>query len=168
MRICVQTFNISPTHAISYFALGSAMKNLFPLILCSFMIFSLAACGSRTQTHGRLIEESRLDDIEIGTSTQRDIIDIFGQPSFKGAFGSGKIYYNNQTMVREVAGLNELTARTLFIFSFDNNDVLQDIEVRDKESDISIVKIDRKTPTPGENLGVLDQMFSNLRKRSAE
>ena len=71
-------------------------------------------------------------------------------------------------MVREVAGLNELTARTLFIFSFDDNDILQDIEVRDKESDISIVKIDRKTPTPGENLGVLDQIFSNLRKRSAE
>ncbi len=142
------------------------MKNLMTLVLCGVVIVMLGSCGSRTQTHGKIIEEANLKNIQLGTSTKQDVIAYLGQPSFEGAFNSGKIYYNNQTMVRAAAGLNEITERTLFIFSFDDNNLLQDIEVKDRNSDLTIVKIDRKTPTPGENLGVLDQIFANLRKRS--
>lgn len=142
------------------------MKKISSFILCTLIVCLLGACGSRTQTHGKVIEQANLNTLQLGASTREEVISNLGQPSFEGAFNSGKIYYNNQTMIRAVAGLNETTERTLFIFSFDDNNILQDIEIKDEKNDITIVKIDEKTPTPGENLGVLDQVFANLRKRS--
>ena len=77
-----------------------------------------------------------------------DILFALGQPSFEGAFNSGKIYYNNQIMIKEVAGKNKVSDRTLFIFTFDNSNILQEIEVRDQSTDLQIAKIDKSHPRP--------------------
>jgi len=31
-----------------------------------------------------------------------------------------------------------------------------------------VLHLDEKTPTPGDNLGVIDQIFSNLKRRRAQ
>ena len=69
-------------------------------------------------------------------------------------------------MIKEVAGKNKVSDRTLFIFTFDNSNILQEIEVRDQSTDLQIAKIDKATPTPGENLSATEQILSNLRRRS--
>ena len=142
------------------------MKPLLSFLIIGLVLTVTTSCGSRVQSHGRLVEEGQLDSIEIGTSTKQDILFTLGQPSFEGAFNSGKIYYNNQTMTREVAGVNKVSSRTMFIFTFDENNILQEIEVKDETTDIQIVKIDDATPTPGENLSATEQILSNLRRRS--
>jgi len=142
------------------------MKPLLSFFMIGLALSLTTSCGSRVQSHGRLVEDSQLENIEIGVSTKQDILFALGQPSFEGAFNSGKIYYNNQTMTREVAGLNEVSGRTMFIFTFDTSNILQEIEVKDETTDVQIVKIDEATPTPGENLSVTEQILSNLRRRS--
>jgi len=142
------------------------MKRILSFLAIGLALTMITSCGSRVQSHGRLVEDSQLELIEIGVSTKQDILSVLGQPSFEGAFNSGKIYYNNQTMTREVAGKNEVSGRALFIFTFDNNNILQEIEARDQSTDMQIVKIDKATPTPGENLSATEQILSNLRRRS--
>lgn len=134
-----------------------------PVVIATFLL--LGACSNVVQTHGRLIEAAELEQVQIGTTTRADIISLFGQPSFEGAFNSGRIYYNQQTMLQKVAGLNTTQSRELIMFSFDENNMLLDVEIKDEKSDISIATSERKTPTPGENLTVIDQIFSNLRRR---
>lgn len=134
-----------------------------PVVIATFLL--LGACSNVVQTHGRLIEGAELEKVQIGTTTRADIISLFGQPSFEGAFNSGRIYYNQQTMLQKVAGLNTTQSRELIMFSFDENNMLLDVEIKDEKSDISIATSERKTPTPGENLTVIDQIFSNLRRR---
>lgn len=134
-----------------------------PVVIATFLL--LGACSNVVQTHGRLIEAAELEKVQIGTTTRADIISLFGQPSFEGAFNSGRIYYNQQTMLQKVAGLNTTQSRELIMFSFDENNMLIDVEIKDEKSDISIATSERKTPTPGENLTVIDQIFSNLRRR---
>lgn len=134
-----------------------------PVVIATFLL--LGACSNVVQTHGRLIEAAELEKVQIGTTTRADIISLFGQPSFEGAFNSGRIYYNQQTMLQKVAGLNTTQSRELIMFSFDENNMLLDVEIKDEKSDISIATSERKTPTPGENLTVIDQIFSNLRRR---
>lgn len=143
---------------------ASPMSRLItPVVIATFL--SLSACSNVVQTHGRLIEAAELEQVQIGTTTRADIISLFGQPSFEGAFNSGRIYYNQQTMLQKVAGLNTTQSRELIMFSFDENNMLLDVEIKDEKSDISIATSERKTPTPGQNLTVIDQIFSNLRRR---
>ena len=137
------------------------------VFLLNLMILA-SACEAITTTHGRLIEPAELDRLELGVTTQAETIAILGPPSFEGAFNSGRLYYNNQKMEKRVGGETLTIERELMIFIFDNDNRLQGIEIRDKTSDKKIVKLESKTPTPGDTLTIVDQIFSNLRRRNID
>ena len=145
------------------------MKNapsIFTLLLTSLLLLTgLQACESQVTTHGNLIEIGELNKVEIGKSSRNDALFLLGPPSFEGAFDSSRLYYNNQKMEAAIAGRTQTIERALIVLSFDNNNTLELIEIRDKTTDKEIVKLGYKTPTPGDTLTVVDQLFSNLRRR---
>ena len=132
------------------------------------LIIVVSGCEAITTTHGRLIEPAELDRLELGVTTQAETIAILGPPSFEGAFNSGRLYYNNQKMEKRVGGETLTIERELIIFIFDSNSRLQGIEIRDKNSDKKIIKLESKTPTPGDTVTIVDQMFSNLRRKNLD
>ena len=132
------------------------------------LIIVVSGCEAITTTHGRLIEPAELDRLELGATTQAETIAILGPPSFESAFNSGRLYYNNQKMEKRVGGETLTIERELIIFIFDSNSRLQGIEIRDKNSDKKIIKLESKTPTPGDTVTIVDQMFSNLRRKNLD
>ena len=138
------------------------------LFLLLNLMIVVSACEAITTTHGRLIEPAELDRLELGVTTQAETIAILGPPSFEGAFNSGRLYYNNQKMAKPVGGETLTIERELIIFIFDNRNRLQGIEIRDKTSDKKIVKLESKTPTPGDTVTIVDQIFSNLRRKNLD
>lgn len=137
------------------------------LLSCFALIMSLAifsGCSSKISTHGHTLEKAKLDLLVPGETSLSDILILFGKPSFDGAFGSGKIYYNNQVMETEVAGHSKTVSRTLLILTIDKNEILQSLEIQSIDDDIEITKLDAKTPTPGDNYGLAEQIFSNIGK----
>ena len=137
------------------------------LLSCFALIMSLAifsGCSSKISTHGHTLEKAKLDLLVPGETSLSDILILFGKPSFDGAFGSGKIYYNNQVMETEVAGHSKTISRTLLILTIDKNEILQNLEIQSIDDDIEVTKLDAKTPTPGDNYGLAEQIFSNIRK----
>ena len=145
------------------------MKNapsIFTLLLTSLLLLTgLQACGSQVTTHGNLIEIGELNKVEIGKTSRNDALFLLGPPSFEGAFDGSRLYYNNQKMEAAIAGRTQTIERALIVLSFDNNNTLELIEIRDKTTDKEIVKLEYKTPTSGDTLSVVDQLFSNLRRR---
>ena len=135
------------------------------LLSCFALIMSLAifsGCSSKISTHGHTLEKAKLDLLVPGETSLSDILILFGKPSFDGAFGSGKIYYNNQVMETEVAGHSKTLSRTLLILTIDKNEILQNLEIQSIDDDIEVTKLDAKTPTPGDNYGLAEQIFSNI------
>ncbi|MGC6516545.1 MAG: outer membrane protein assembly factor BamE [Candidatus Puniceispirillaceae bacterium] len=130
------------------------------------VLFGLSACGERLSSHGHLIDEYDLRDVVIGESTKTDILFALGKPSFEGAFDSGKIYYVSQNMVQPAGGRQETTKREIFAFLFDENDILTEITVTDETTGLEIATLKAKTPTPGAEFGVIEQIFSNIRRRN--
>ena len=128
----------------------------------------LPACEAIVTTHGRLIEPAELDRLELGATTQKETIAILGPPSFEGAFNSGRLYYNNQKMKKNVGGATLTIERELIVLIYDSDNILQGVEIRDKNSDKEIVKLEAKTPTPGDTMTIVDQMFSNLRRKNGD
>ena len=138
------------------------------LVFLLNLMVVVSACEAITTTHGQLIEPAELNRLELGVTTQAETIAILGPPSFEGAFNSGRLYYNNQKMEKPVGGETLTIERELIIFIFDNRNRLQGIEIRDETSDKKIVKLESKTPTPGDTVTIVDQIFSNLRRKNLD
>ena len=134
----------------------------------SLGLVALGACGDRVSRHGHIINENELKQINIGTTTKADILDMLGQPSFDGAFDTQKLYYSSQVMLQPIASTKQTQQRFIYIFTLDDKNVLQSVDLMNKEDGLQIVHIDDKTPTPGDTFGVLEQVFSNLKRRQSE
>lgn len=131
-----------------------------------FALLSLSACGERVSSHGHFIDAYDLEQIVIGETTKQDILFTLGKPSFEGAFGSGKIYYVSQNMVQPAGGRKQTTSREIFTFIFDETELLDDIIVTDETTGLEIATLKAKTPTPGAELSVINQIFANIRRRN--
>ena len=106
--------------------------------LALFLIASLGlaivgACGDRISNHGHIINENELKDINIGTTTRAEL-DILGRPSFTGAFNTQKLFYSSLVMVQPIASTKQIQKRIVYIFSFNDKNKLQSIDVIDKGS----------------------------------
>lgn len=134
-------------------------------MLATFIFIGLASCESKTSTHGNSIDRAALDKIRVGESTRSDLLVLFGKPSFSGAFNSDKIYYVSQFMVEPAGGIKQTETRQIVAFTFNDDDIVSMIDLIDETSGKRVVYLDDKTPTPGDNFGLLDQVFSNLKRR---
>ena len=138
------------------------------LFAISFGLAALGGCGDRISSHGHVINENELKQIKIGSTTRADILDMLGQPSFKGAFDTQKLFYSSQVMFQPVASTKQTQKRIVYIFTLNDKNILQSIDLINKEDGFQIVHIDDKTPTPGDTFGILEQVFSNLKRRQLE
>ena len=136
--------------------------------VASLGLAAVGGCGDRISSHGHIINENELKQINIGTTTRADILDMLGQPSFKGAFDTQKLYYSSQVMLQPVASTKQTQKRIVYIFTLDDKNTLQSIDLINKEDGLQIAHIDDKTPTPGDTFGILEQVFSNLKRRKVE
>ena len=136
--------------------------------VASLGLAAVGACGDRISSHGHVINENELKQINIGTTTRADILDMLGQPSFKGAFDTQKLYYSSQVMLQPVASTKQTQKRLIYIFTLNDKNILESIDLINKEDGLQVAHIDDKTPTPGDTFGILEQVFSNIRRRQAE
>ena len=139
------------------------------LIWCGLVwLAGLTGCGERVSDHGQFVNESDLATIKIGSSTKADIVQRLGQPSFEGAFDDNKLYYVSQHMVEPAGGDKTTKSRIIYIFNINNKNKLQSIDLMDEKNSMTIAHIDEKTPTPGDTYGVIEQIFSNLRRTRSQ
>ena len=143
-------------------------KRFVLFFIASLGLAVVGACGDRISSHGHTINQNELKRINIGTTTRAQILDILGQPSFKGAFDTQKLYYSSVVMLQPIASTKEIHKRVVYIFTLNEKNKLQSIDVIDKSDGFQIAHIDEKTPTPGDTLGILDQIFSNLKRRQTK
>ena len=147
-------------------------RNLFQSVLSILIgwvwLVGLVGCGDRVSDHGQFINESDLATITIGSSTRADIVQRLGQPSFEGAFDPNKLYYISQHMVEPAGGNKTTKNRVIYMFTINSENKLQSIDLMDEKSGLNIAHIDEKTPTPGDTYGVIEQIFSNLRRTRNE
>ena len=146
--------------------LGQTQVLSFALFcLASLGLAAMSGCGDRISSHGHVINESELKQITIGTTTKADILQLLGQPSFAGAFDIQKLYYSSQVMLQPVASVKQTQRRVIYIFTLNKNNVLEEIDLVDKDDGLRIAYIDDKTPTPGDRFGILEQVFTNVRRQ---
>ena len=139
-------------------------RGLRTALLAGVISLSLAGCEATIAPHGHAVDATEFDQIVPGQTSLVDLTAILGKPSFEGAFDSGKVYYLSEVMVEPPGGRKRASTRTLIVISLED-DIVRDIEVRDETSGNTIAYLDERSPTPGDNFGVTEQIFSTLRRK---
>ena len=146
------------------FAALPGRRGLRSALLAGLISLSLVGCEATIAPHGHAVDATELDQIVPGQTSLVDLTAILGKPSFEGAFDSGKVYYLSEVMVEPPGGRKRASTRTLIVVSL-KDDIVRDIEVRDEASGKTIAYLDERSPTPGDNFGVTEQIFSTLRRK---
>ena len=124
----------------------------------------LTGCGSEIIPHGNALDEALLQRVKVGSTRRAEIEALFGRPSVTGAFDSGTIYYVAQVMKQAPAGRKSTLSRDVIAFHFDAEDVLTGMDRLSADDGADVSHFDAKTPTPGQRLGVFEQILRNLRR----
>ena len=165
-RFSFEEFAHQPKNKPQKRGLSQTKATISAVLMAGVMSGMISGCAPRISSHGHMIDPMELEQIIPGESNRDDVLDILGQPSFAGAFNEDKYYYVSQMMEEPVGGYKTSVKRTIFVMSFDENDVLETINIRDEATGINVITLDAKTPTPGDNFGVIEQIFGNLRRAS--
>jgi outer membrane protein assembly factor BamE (lipoprotein component of BamABCDE complex) len=137
---------------------------LYQIVIGAVVIGNLVGCAERHSEHGHVINPTDLETIQIGISNRNDILASLGKPSFEGAFEENRLYYTSQRMIQPIANKKTIDSQIIYIFTLNDKQTLQSIDLKNKEDGTKIAHIDDKTPSPGVAFSLADQFFSNLKK----
>jgi outer membrane protein assembly factor BamE (lipoprotein component of BamABCDE complex) len=144
-----------------------------PLAISSLRIFALclallaaSACTPIVAKRGNAIEDAQLQQIVVGQSTREDVARILGTPTQTGTFDDKSWYYVGQRTEQEAFFDPELKEQTLVTIDFTPEGKVASVRKRGAELAQKIDPVDRKTPTYGKEMSLMQQLIGNLGKPS--
>ncbi|MFP6736869.1 MAG: outer membrane protein assembly factor BamE [Rhodospirillales bacterium] len=133
-----------------------------PLFTAVVFASALAACAPRINSHGNLPDPDLLAEVEVGEVNKADVVQILGSPSSLAPF-DGDVWYYLSEKTKTVAFFEpEVTERKVIIIRFDKRGIVTAVKSFGLEEARQIEMVERKTPTAGNELGLLRQMFGNI------
>lgn len=123
---------------------------------------SLSACGGGARVSGNMPDPEVVAEIRPGTTRQGDVAGLLGSPSAVSPFEQRTWYYIGQRMESFAFFKPTVLERRVLVVSFDDSGVVAAMQTLDLADGRDIDPVDRITPTEGEDLTFLQQIFGNL------
>ncbi len=147
----------------------TARQNLLRRLGCGAVIIvsclSLSACGlSRVVTRGNLPDPEKVAEMKPGKVTKDDILDALGSPSSVNVFGNETWYYISERTETVAFLAPKVLSRQVFAVEFDKAGKMTQIVSLGLDAGREVTHVKRVTPTFGQELTVLDQIFGNFRR----
>jgi len=141
-------------------------QRIIKAILIGASAAFLTACNPTLRTHGYIATDDKPQDVVEGSDTKASVLSRLGNPSVKGTFDeeleTDTWYY--MTAVRQrFAYLRPLIEeRTITAITFNGDGQVIKVAEYGLEDGQYVNYVDRKTPTRGRELSVLEQIFGTL------
>ncbi len=130
--------------------------------LAVLALLALAACEPRVDTHGFMPNSELVSQIEAGAQDKFEVAEVLGSPSTMATFDDDVWYYITQQSRTFAFFKPEIIDQQVLVVSFDEADVVSEINRYTIEHGLIIDPVTRKTPTAGKELSILQQMFGNI------
>ncbi len=142
---------------------GSLRARLLIGAALGLSIVGLSACNSTfttVQRHGYLISQDQLDQVPVGSSKEQ-VDFVLGTPSTTATFGTEVYYYISQTTETTAFLAPKTTDQRILAVYFDADRRVERFANYGLEDGRIVDFISRKTPTSGEEVSFLKQVFSS-------
>jgi outer membrane protein assembly factor BamE (lipoprotein component of BamABCDE complex) len=127
----------------------------------------LAGCSPTLTNHGNIPEPELIESIRVGSSNREQIVAMLGHPSAVSTFDQESWYYVG-SRTSQLAFLDpEILERKVIVIRFDKQGIVQQVERLDKQDGRDVQIVERKTPTRGKELTILEQLLGNVGKFSS-
>lgn len=122
----------------------------------------VSACASIYRNHGYVPSEDELSVIVVGVDSRATVDEVIGAPSAGGLLEGGDYYYVRSRVKHFGMMRPQVTERQVLAVSFDERDVVRNIERFDL-SDGRVVPLTRRvTSSSVANKGFLRQLMGNI------
>ncbi len=122
----------------------------------------LSACTPVINVHGQTPDPDDLELVEVGQSTRRDVQQRLGTPSTSSVFSDNVWYYYSETTEQVAFFEPEVKERRIIAILFARNGRVDDIVTYTEADGKEIELVSRVTPTAGNELSLLQQLFGNI------
>ena len=138
------------------------LNTLSKTLMAGALVLSVAACSEKLNTRGNLLDPERVVEIKPGEQSRQDVAEILGSPSSITSFGSDTWYYIAKRTATFAFFEPKVTERQVLVVKFTKDGKVASIDTRGLEQSQTIQPVDRKTPTHGNKMTVLEQLIGNL------
>ncbi|KPP84599.1 MAG: Beta-barrel assembly machine subunit BamE [Rhodobacteraceae bacterium HLUCCO07] len=136
-------------------------------IIVSVALVAVAGCSPIMRNHGYVPSDDELQEITVGIDSRATVEDVLGTPSAGAVMEGGDIYYV-RSQVRHLGMLEpRVTDREVVAISFDDSDVVQNIERFGLEEGRPVVLSRRVTDSSVEDKSFFQQLMGNLGRFNA-
>ncbi len=133
---------------------------LLPALLLSTAL--AGACTPRIETRGNLPNPDQLALVKPGDVNRDDVAAMLGTPSSTALFDDETWYYiSSKTETVSFLATKEMERRVIAI-SFDKNGTVKNVRELTLADGKVVKPVDRETPTAGNEMTVLEQLFGNM------
>ncbi|MBI35979.1 MAG: cell envelope protein SmpA [Alphaproteobacteria bacterium] len=147
------------TNSLSRTPPSIIIRHSFILLI---LIGILTACTPTTNIQGQISSSEKVNLIKLGQSNKNDVINLLGTPSITSVYGDKVWYYLTQTTETKAFFKPVVIERKIYAIIFNNkNKVINTATYTEKDS-VPISLVSRVTPTSGNELTILQQLFANL------
>ncbi|TXH36856.1 MAG: outer membrane protein assembly factor BamE [Rhodospirillaceae bacterium] len=146
---------------------GSRRCYRFPTLALGMALGAVlmaGACTARIDQQGNKPDEDQVVQINPGIDDKNRVAELLGYPSTVSTFNDNTWYYISKRTKTIAFWEPDVLDQEVLQISFDNSGIVQDMKIYGQQDGETIAYVDRKTPTPGNDLTILQQLFGNLGK----
>jgi outer membrane protein assembly factor BamE (lipoprotein component of BamABCDE complex) len=137
-------------------------SQLFATCAAVAVVLGLAACAPHVDARGNLPDPEQLAEIKPGSHTRQEVGEILGSPSSKAILDEETWYYISKRTETLAFFEPEIRERQIVIVRFDAEGVVAEVQTLNLEQGRDIRPVDRVTPTAGNELTIMEQLFGNF------
>lgn len=131
-------------------------------LLATVASLSLAACDPRVDQRGHVATPGTVEKLQPGQQTRNDVLTLLGSPSTTATFDDETWYYISQRVETTAFLAPDTKEQTVMALKFDKAGVLKDMNTYTLKDGRAVEMVDRKTPTAGKELTIIEQVFGNV------
>lgn len=132
------------------------------LICLTLSAAFLNACSPDIYTHGHQLNQDKLNQIVVGTTSKAEVQQLLGSPSTIAPL-EGKTWYYITKITTDDRFITPTTIDQRGIaIHFDAQDRVAAIESKDKKDQKAVQMVTRTTPTAGQDMSILEQFAGNI------
>jgi outer membrane protein assembly factor BamE (lipoprotein component of BamABCDE complex) len=123
---------------------------------------ALAACAPIVENRGNLPDDEVLQGIAAGTSNKESVARALGSPSVIGTFDRNVWYYVSKRTEQVAFFAPETLEQRVVEIGFDQDGRVKHVKKYGLKDGQEIQMVERRTPTAGQSITVIQQLFGNL------